>query len=71
MKPAFQVMQILFEETGSTSLTPDTSFDELGLDSLEFVDLMVKVSAETGVEIPVAKFGEMNRISDLIRFVEK
>lgn len=71
MTPAFRVLQIISEETGAKALTPDTSFDELGLDSLEFVDLMIKVSTDTGVDIPVAKFAELNSVADLIRFIEK
>jgi acyl carrier protein len=60
------VLQIVCRETGSNDVTPTTSLDELGLDSLEFIDLLVTVSTETGVEIPQANYATINTVNDLI-----
>lgn len=65
------VLQIVCRETGLNEVAPSTSLDDLGLDSLEFLDLIVKVSAETGVSIPQADYGTINTVNDLIRAVSK
>ena len=60
----------LQEEDGSPKLLPtETSFDELGLDSLEFVDLMQKVGREIG-DVPEEKWVEIETIADLIAAIE-
>lgn len=66
-----RVIEIVLRETGAKYVTETTSIEDLGLDSLDFVDLLVKISAETGVEIPTAKYGTIQTIGDLIRATEK
>ena len=45
---------------------PDQSlFDEVGLDSLDFLRLMTRVHEETGVDIPALEFPQVLTISGL------
>lgn len=43
------VCEVIERETGQ-HVTPDTTLDELNVDSLEFLDLMLAIKNETGME---------------------
>lgn len=49
-------------------ITPDTSFDDLGIDSLETVEIMMEREDEFGIEIPVADVGKT--VGSLIEYID-
>lgn len=53
-------------ETGRERITADTSIDELGVDSLEFVSLMQQICEQFG-DIPVERWGNLNTIADICK----
>lgn len=47
---------------------PDTKFEDLGLDSLDMVDLVMALEDEFGVEIDTEK--ELHVVNDLVELVD-
>ena len=54
-----------------TKITKDTSFvDDLNLDSLDIVELMMKMEDEFGVEIPEEDAEALKKVSDIVTYLE-
>lgn len=52
-------------------ITTDTSFvDDLNLDSLDIVELMMKMEDEFGVEIPEEDAEGLKKVSDIVTYLE-
>ena len=64
-----RIIKLLAEHTGkdASEFTPETTFESLGIDSLETVEMVMELEEELGVELEekVATIGE------LVKFVEK
>jgi acyl carrier protein len=60
------ILQVIERETGQ-AVTEDTPLDELHVDSLEFIDLTLTISAETGKYIPDEKLSGLHTVGDLVR----
>lgn len=61
------------EQTGNASLTltRDTVLlTDLGMNSLDLVELVCVLEDEMGVEIPDRMIGEMKTVGDVIDFIE-
>ena len=53
-------------------LTPDVDlFTELDLDSIDAVDLVVRLQQETGKKVNPEEFRQIRKISDVVAVVEK
>jgi acyl carrier protein len=53
-------------------INPETSFvDDLNLDSLDIVELMMKMEDEFGVEIPEEDAEGLKTVQDIITYLEK
>lgn len=50
-------------------LTPSASFQELGLDSLDAVEVMVAVEEEFGIEIPDKESEEIKSVKDAVDYI--
>lgn len=50
-------------------LTPAASFQELGLDSLDAVEVMVAVEEEFGIEIPDKESEEIKSVKDAVDYI--
>jgi acyl carrier protein len=66
MESENKILSIVEEEAQQSGLTLETRFDELALDSLEFVEVMVRVTAECGVDIPDEDWAKLETIGDLV-----
>ncbi|MCL2737088.1 MAG: acyl carrier protein [Propionibacteriaceae bacterium] len=66
-----EIAQIVREYKGNDSLViaPETTFSSLNLDSLETVELVMKVEETLGVSIDMN--GEINCVGDLMAVLEK
>lgn len=55
----------------SASIKAETSFvDDLNLDSLDMVEMMMKMEEEFGVEIPEDKTEELKTINDVTKYLQ-
>ncbi len=53
-------------------IRPETSFvDDLNLDSLDIVELMMKMEDEFGVEIPEDEAENLKNVQDIVSYLEK
>ena len=50
--------------------TPETTFSELGLDSLQVVDAVMRIEEVFGVEISDEELERFNSLSDVCGFLE-
>ena len=56
-------------ELDPTEITPDSSFESLGIDSLDIVEMIMDLESELGVELDleeqkIATFGELTAFID-------
>ncbi len=57
-------------ELGIDKLTPDAHlFDDLGLDSLDAVDMLVHIEDKTGVKMDVEQFQKVKTLGDVYDLV--
>lgn len=64
------IAQVISERNGCeiSSITPETTFAELGIDSLDTVDLMLSLEDLLGFEIELDE--PINTVDDLDRFLQ-
>lgn len=59
-------------EVDTAKLTPETNlFTELDLDSIDAVDLVVRLQQETGKKVNPADFKEIRTLGDVVKAVSK
>ena len=60
------LLAVICRETGATlgEISRETTLDALGIDSLEFLNLMLAIKAEVG-EIPQDEYGRINTVGDI------
>lgn len=52
------------------TLSAETTFESLDLDSLDLVEMLVEMENETGVELPEEDFKQVETIGDLASLIE-
>ncbi|KAG9007294.1 hypothetical protein FRB94_014509 [Tulasnella sp. JGI-2019a] len=61
-----------FEKVDAAKLTPTSSFaEDLGLDSLDAVEVVMAVEEEFAIEIPDAEADEIKTVSHAIEYISK
>ncbi len=68
-----KVIKLVSEATKveMSNITPDTSFiDDLNLDSLDMVELMMKMEDEFGMEIPEDDTDKLKTIKDVVSYLK-
>jgi acyl carrier protein len=68
-----KVIQLVAEATKTdiARITAGTSFiDDLNMDSLDIVELMMKMEDEFGVEIPEEEAENLKNIGDVVKYIE-
>jgi acyl carrier protein len=68
-----KVIQLVSEatKTEASKIGPQTSFiDDLNLDSLDIVELMMKMEDEFGIEIPEEDAEKLKSIQDVVQYIE-
>lgn len=53
------------------SITPQTNFKDLGLDSLDLMDLIIDAEKKLNILIPDEKLNEITAVEDLIKIIEQ
>ena len=67
-----KIIQLVSEATkiDPTKISQETSFiDDLNLDSLDIVELMMKMEDEFGIEIPEEDAEKLKSIKDVVQFI--
>lgn len=64
------IAKIIAERTGcdASSVKPESTFAELGIDSLDTVELLMSLEDEIGMEIELDQ--KVTTVDDLVKFVE-
>ena len=65
------IAKIIAERTGcdAASITPDSKFTELGIDSLDTVELLMNLEDETGLEIELEE--KVETVGQLDAFMQR
>lgn len=58
-------------EISDIKLTEDTTWDEIGADSIDLVDLISEIENEMDISIPDEAIEELKTIGDLARFLDE
>jgi acyl carrier protein len=68
-----KVIEVVAErlKTDAANLSEEKSFDELGADSLEIVELVMTLEEEFGIEIQEQDADNIRTVGDAIDFIEK
>ena len=66
-----KLVKILAEhvETEPSAITPDTTFEELGVDSLDTVEMLMQLEEELGVELELDE--KVETVGQMVQFIEK
>lgn len=59
------LLALVCRETAKSSVELDDEIDSLGIDSLEFINLIQAIEAEFGCSIPDEDYAQINTIRDL------
>ena len=51
------------------TLSAETTFESLDLDSLDLVEMVVELEAETGIELPELEAKDIETLGDLARLI--
>ena len=54
-----------------TAVTPETTLESLGLNSITMLMLMVGIEDEFSIRFPAERVGELKTIGDLLRIIEE
>lgn len=67
-----KVTNIVAEGLGveAADLTAETTFESLGADSLDLMDMVMSFEDEFGVEIDTEAIGELKTIGDVVTYIE-
>lgn len=66
----FQVISQIAPEADLNQLNPDESIQKaLDIDSFDFLNMLIGVNQETGVEVPEADYGKVSTLNDLIAYL--
>lgn len=57
-----------YRDMEESSITPETKFEDLGLDSLDMVDLLMALEDEFGVEIEAED--RLKTVNDLVEYID-
>lgn len=55
-------------DTDTSNITNETSFEELGIDSLETVEIMMELEDEFGIEITASEAGKT--VGSLVEYID-
>jgi acyl carrier protein len=64
-----KVIRIVKQETDA-DVTSETKFEDIDIDSLEFIGLLMEISNVTGVDIPSEKYDQLETVADVARLLD-
>ena len=51
-------------------ISPETTLDELGLDSIDMVDLIMEIEEAFQISVPDEEFENIKNVSDIVSFID-
>ena len=57
-------------ELNPDDITPNSTFESLGIDSLDIVELLMALEDETNITIPEDKVSSIKTVGDIINLIE-
>lgn len=69
----FEKCQRIIAESTENSLdaiSPETTLDELGLDSIDLVDLVMEIEQAFSVSVPDEEFENIKTVGDIVGLIE-
>ena len=70
MEPLKVVEEIIKDRVNISSIKYEDKLDELGLDSLDLVETMLKIEEAVGVEFTSDEIVELKTIRDVVNLIE-
>ena len=64
-----KLSKLITLETGYERVTPETTLEDLGIDSLEFLALIRAVEEGFGVEIPTDDLVKLQTVNDIAAYL--
>lgn len=58
-------------EINDVKLTEDTTWDEIGADSIDLVDLISEIESELNIAIPDEAIEDFKTIGDLVKYLDE
>ncbi len=58
-------------EIDEEEVTMSTTFEDLGVDSLDLVDLVMTVEDEFSLELPDEELEKMKTVADIVKYIEE
>ena len=55
----------------AATVTPQSTLQDLGADSLDMVDIVMKVEEEFGIEINDEKIEQLHNVQDFVNYVQE
>ena len=66
------ILEGVAPEADFDEISPDEDVrDALDIDSFDFLNVLIALNEETGVEIPEADYGQLVSINDIVQYVAK
>ena len=67
------IKKILAEQLGvdETSITEETSIEELGADSLDLVEIVMAIEEEFGIQVDDSAVEDLKTVGDIIGYISK
>lgn len=67
----FELLGMIAPEADFDELAPDDDIrDKLDIDSFDFLNFLIGLNEETGVEIPEADYGKLVTLNDLMTYLK-
>ena len=67
----FDALTQVAPETDPSALAPDEDMrSALDIDSFDFLNVLIAINEQTGVEIPETDYGQVNTLAKLIAYLE-
>ena len=57
-------------EIDASEITPESTFESLGIDSLDIVELVMALEETFGVEIPDSEAEKISTVGDVVEYVQ-
>jgi acyl carrier protein len=65
------IKRIIIQQIGNEKILPDSKLkDDLGIDSLDAIEIIMYVEDEFGIEIPDEEAEHMITVGDIVAYVE-
>jgi acyl carrier protein len=65
----FETVKNIIEEKGFDDLTIESSFDDLGMDSLDLAEIEMEIEVQLKISIPDEKSCEYETVNELVEIV--